>query len=94
MADSTSDGQEAMHDTPQRKWIWPIVCGVVALAAVIAALEYFGQPLLPLFSDPETARETIGSLGFLAPFAFMLMQIVQVIIAPLPGQVSGLIGGF
>lgn len=83
-----------MNDTAQRRRIWPIVCGVVVLIAVIAVLLYFGQPLLPLFSDPETARETIGGLGFWAPFAFMLMQVAQVIIAPLPGQVSGLIGGF
>jgi LPXTG-motif cell wall-anchored protein len=83
-----------MNEVDQRTRIWPIVCGIIALAAAIAAALYFGRPLLPLFSDPQTARETIGGLGLWAPFAFMLMQVAQVVIAPLPGQVSGLIGGF
>lgn len=83
-----------MNDSRDSRRLWPIVIGVVAVAVAIAALLYFGQPLLPLFSDPETARRTIGGLGFWAPFAFMLMQVAQVIIAPLPGQISGLIGGF
>lgn len=83
-----------MTDTTHRRRLWPIAIGVIALAVAVAAALYFGQPLLPLFSDPQTARETIGGLGFWAPFAFMLMQVAQVIIAPLPGQVSGLIGGF
>ncbi len=47
-----------------------------------------------MFSDPVRARETIGSLGGWAPLAFMAMQVAQVVIAPLPGQVTGLIGGF
>ncbi|WP_336660110.1 TVP38/TMEM64 family protein [Leucobacter sp. USHLN153] len=83
-----------MSETSQRTRLWPLVGVALLCAAVIAALLFFGRPLLPLFSDPETARETIDGLGFWAPFAFLLMQIVQVVIAPLPGQVSGLIGGF
>jgi LPXTG-motif cell wall-anchored protein len=83
-----------MNDTRRSRRIWPMVGGAIALAAGIAALLFFGQPLLPLFQDPEIARETIGRLGAWAPFAFVLMQIAQVVIAPLPGQVSGLIGGY
>src|SRR5690606_8110637 len=79
---------------PQKRSLWPAIIGVLILAAVIAAIVIFGQPLLPLFSDPATARETIGGLGAAAPLAFIAMQIAQVVIAPLPGQVSGLIGGF
>ncbi|GAA3704317.1 TVP38/TMEM64 family protein [Zhihengliuella alba] len=66
---------------------------VVLGAAAIAAAVHFGRPLLPLFSDPETARETIGGLGAAAPLAFIGLQVAQVVIAPLPGQVSGLVGG-
>lgn len=78
----------------RRGSLWPAVVGVGVLVAVVAALLVFGRPLLPLFSDPATARETIGGLGVWAPVAFIGMQIAQVVIAPLPGQVTGLIGGF
>lgn len=79
-----------------RSWprrLWPIVLAVLGVAAAIALLLWLGRPLLPLFSDPETARDTIGGLGVWAPLAFMGMQIAQVVIAPLPGQITGLIGG-
>ena len=77
-----------------RRPLWPVALGVLALVAVVVAVLVFGRQLLPLFSDPATARETIGGLGAWAPLAFMGMQVAQVVIAPLPGQVTGLIGGF
>jgi len=86
--------ERAVPASGQRRSLWPLILGVLALVAVVVAILIFGQPLLPLFSDPTTARETIGSLGVWAPLAFIGMQVAQVVIAPLPGQVTGLIGGF
>ncbi|MGO3148144.1 MAG: TVP38/TMEM64 family protein [Leucobacter sp.] len=88
-----SDEITVSSATPPRS-LWPIVLGILALVVVVAVILIFGRPLLPMFSDPATARETIGSLGVWAPLAFMGMQVAQVVIAPLPGQVTGLIGGF
>ncbi len=70
-----------------------MVLAALGLVAALAGVLYFGRPLLPLFSDPQVARETIGGLGAWAPLAFIGLQVAQVVIAPLPGQVSGLIGG-
>lgn len=86
-AEGTAEGLEPRP-------IWPVALTLLALAIVIALAIVFGRPLLPLFRDPETARDTIGGLGVWAPLAFMGMQVAQVVIAPLPGQVTGLIGGF
>jgi len=39
-------------------------------------------------------RETILSFGFLAPLIFMILQILQVLFAPVPGEATGILGGF
>ncbi|KPJ97661.1 MAG: hypothetical protein AMJ60_10640 [Desulfobacterales bacterium SG8_35] len=40
------------------------------------------------------ARETILSFGFLAPLMFMILQILQVLFAPVPGEATGILGGY
>lgn len=39
-------------------------------------------------------RETILSFGFLAPLIFMVLQILQVLFAPVPGEATGILGGY
>jgi uncharacterized membrane protein YdjX (TVP38/TMEM64 family) len=38
--------------------------------------------------------ETLVSRGFLAPLLFMGLQILQVLFAPVPGEATGILGGF
>ena len=40
------------------------------------------------------ARQTILSFGFLAPLMFMILQILQVLFAPVPGEATGILGGY
>lgn len=47
-----------------------------------------------LFSDREQVRLFISSFGTSAPPVFMLIQILQVIFAPIPGEATGFIGGY
>jgi len=47
-----------------------------------------------LFSDREKIRLLISSFGASAPPVFMLVQILQVIFAPVPGEATGFIGGY
>ena len=47
-----------------------------------------------LFSDREQVRLFISSFGTSAPPVFMLIQILQVIFAPVPGEATGFIGGY
>jgi len=48
-----------------------------------------------LAEDPEKATAFLRSWGPLwAPLAFMALQILQVIFAPIPGEVSGFVGGY
>ena len=44
--------------------------------------------------DGTKARETILSYGYLAPLIFMILQILQVVFAPVPGEATGILGGY
>ena len=50
--------------------------------------------LYHLFSDREQIRHLISSFGTSAPPVFMLIQVLQVIFAPVPGEATGFIGGY
>ena len=47
-----------------------------------------------LLSDREQIRQLISSFGSSAPPIFMLIQILQVLLAPVPGEATGFIGGY
>ena len=45
-------------------------------------------------NNSTKARETILSYGYLAPLMFMILQILQVLFAPVPGEATGILGGY
>ncbi|MBF0121497.1 MAG: TVP38/TMEM64 family protein [Desulfobacterales bacterium] len=45
-------------------------------------------------SDKEKVTIFINSFGFAAPIVFISIQILQVVFAPIPGEVTGFIGGY
>ena len=45
-------------------------------------------------SDREKVEQFITAFGSGAPLVFMGMQILQVILAPIPGEATGLVGGY
>ncbi|HEX6461690.1 MAG TPA: TVP38/TMEM64 family protein [Candidatus Saccharimonadales bacterium] len=65
----------------------------IILIAIIAIIIY-GRPLWELLSDTEKTRELITAAGPWGPLVFMALQIVQVFVAPIPGQVIGFVGGY
>jgi uncharacterized membrane protein YdjX (TVP38/TMEM64 family) len=46
------------------------------------------------FFDPKRLRIFIESFGHFAGFAFVLIQALQVVFAPVPGEITGFVGGF
>jgi uncharacterized membrane protein YdjX (TVP38/TMEM64 family) len=54
----------------------------------------FWHGLLQAFEHRESIRAHILSMGHLAPFAFISLQALQVVISPIPGEATGFIGGF
>jgi uncharacterized membrane protein YdjX (TVP38/TMEM64 family) len=47
-----------------------------------------------VMTNSTKARETILSYGYLAPLMFMILQILQVLFAPVPGEATGILGGY
>lgn len=47
-----------------------------------------------LLTDREQLKPFLASLGMAAPLVFILVQILQVVFAPFPGEISGFIGGY
>lgn len=47
-----------------------------------------------LWSDREWVRVTVRSAGWFAPIIFVGLQIGQVLFAPIPGEVTGFVGGY
>lgn len=80
------------------KRLW-IVLGVLCVGAVPVFL--YLDPLLSSFSgvynvvsDQDKIKAFLEGLEWWAPFAYMAIQIVQVVIAPVPGEVTGFAGGY
>lgn len=50
--------------------------------------------LFRLYTDHEFTRAMVERWGVFAPLVFIVIQALQVIVAPIPGDVTGLLGGF
>lgn len=50
--------------------------------------------MLRLYQDKTFLRETLQQWGVLAPVIFMLIQALQVVISPIPGEATGFLGGY
>ena len=72
------------------------VLGVLVAFAVYEVVT--GAPawryLLRLYQDKHFLKVTVKSWGWMGPFVFVLIQALQVIISPIPGEATGLAGGF
>ncbi len=73
-----------------------IAAGLV-IAVAVAVVLFLAARHLPfgeMLSRAELLRERIIAFGPAAPLAYIGVQIAQVIAAPIPGEVSGLVGGY
>lgn len=70
----------------------------VALLLGFAVLLGAGYVLLrayaPFVFNPTALRTWIAQFGTLAPLVFILIQTAQVVLAPIPGQLVALVGGY
>jgi uncharacterized membrane protein YdjX (TVP38/TMEM64 family) len=77
----------------------------ILLVAVIVALVFLGYVnrtflwgritgFYHIFTDRDQVKVFIASFGSGAPLVFIIIQILQVLLAPFPGEATGFIGGF
>jgi len=77
------------------------IIGGVILATLVAAYSWLvltDAPaykfLLRLYVDKRFLKHTLREWGVLAPVIFIGLQAFQVIIAPIPGDLTGILGGY
>ena len=81
--------------------------GALVIAAVITVLAQLAIALGPketmksihatimrYFHDPAALKATLLDMGANAPWVFIMAQVLQVVIAPIPGQIMAMAGGF
>ncbi|MBI4590910.1 MAG: TVP38/TMEM64 family protein [Candidatus Rokubacteria bacterium] len=81
------------------KTSWAIGLGVVGLLVAFAIYQVTSDAhtwrfLLRLYQDKVFLKATVESWGWMGPLLFIVIQALQVIISPIPGEATGLAGGF
>jgi uncharacterized membrane protein YdjX (TVP38/TMEM64 family) len=72
-----------------------IILSVIIIAIFVVLLYYYldKRGLIAFFSSRERLQSYILSFGMWAPLAFVAIQVLQVILAPIPGNVITVAGG-
>ncbi|MGD9101013.1 MAG: TVP38/TMEM64 family protein [Anaerolineae bacterium] len=85
------------NDTPQATRPpspWPLLAGLLVIALASLALWRWGAPVTNFFRDQERVRAWLASFGPLAPLLSILLNVAQVLLAMIPGQVIALANGY
>jgi uncharacterized membrane protein YdjX (TVP38/TMEM64 family) len=84
-----------------KSWRWGL--GILALVVVgLLVWAYMsrgylwarGNHFFDLILDKERVQAVLKAAGPLAPMVFVLLQALQVVLAPIPGEATGFIGGY
>ena len=67
-----------------------LLAGVLWLVLTDAPIIRF---VVRLYRDKYFLRDTVAAWGWMAPLVFMAIQALQVIISPIPGEITGPVGG-
>lgn len=73
---------------------WLAIAGLMGLGLLVFAGVLVFDYSVGTVLEPDTVRETVEDFGLFAPVAFIGLQVLQVIFAPIPGQVLALAGGY
>jgi uncharacterized membrane protein YdjX (TVP38/TMEM64 family) len=77
---------------------WAIIVAVLAGSlSLVIWLVVIDAPIVAftvrLYRDKYFLRDTVAAWGWMAPVIFIAIQALQVIISPIPGEVTGPVGG-
>jgi len=82
------------------KWKWLLLLCILAGVVSFITYQYHSQlwnqaiKLYHLYQDHHQMKKVISSFGPYAPIAYILLQILQVVIAPIPGGAIEFLGGY
>lgn len=84
------------QNTSRRIWLKILIFLIIIL---ILSIYIFWDiitngPISSFLNNRDTVIATISRMGIFAPLLFLLLQVLQIILAPIPGQVVGGVGGY
>jgi uncharacterized membrane protein YdjX (TVP38/TMEM64 family) len=88
-----------MATSSRTKWKWVLLLCILAGFVFILVYQYNSQiwvqviKLYHLYQDHQEFKKVISSFGAYAPLAYILLQVLQVVIAPIPGGAIEFLGG-
>jgi len=88
-----------MAATPRKKWPWIVSLCILTGVSFVLVYHYDSQiwhwmvRVYRLYQDQEAFKKVISSYGAYAPVAFILLQVLQVVVAPIPGGAIEFLGG-
>jgi uncharacterized membrane protein YdjX (TVP38/TMEM64 family) len=90
-----------MTDKTKLRRLVIFIVGGVFLASCVVVLLLMNSSLwtklmgcYDLFCDRKSIQQLVKSSGWAAPLVFIVLQVGQVIFAPIPGDVTGFLGGY
>ena len=94
------EGPSFMGKPPRTKWRWVLYLCILAGVVFFIFYQWNSQvwaqlgKLYDLFRDPKQLKGFIHAFGVYSPLAYILLQIIQVIVAPIPGGAIEFMGGY
>lgn len=86
-----------MKSGKAKKWCW-IACFLLSALLLVSLFRHeIASGLMTAYrwiADREQVEQFVAGFGRGAPLAFMALQVIQVILAPVPGEATGFIGGY
>lgn len=81
-------------------WIWIGAAGLLLIGALLY-FSFSSNPLIVkyrelarLYSSRREVKHLLERAGPYAPIVFIVLQALQVVLAPIPGEATGLLGGW
>ncbi len=78
--------------------VYLIILLLLILAVISISLKdeiiRLGSFIITVLEKKEAIRDFVLSLGPFGPLGFILLQALQVVLSPIPGEATGIVGGF
>ncbi len=76
-----------------------VIAAVAALASVFVLLNVWFpldryRELFEFYANDEAIAQYVKDSGPYGPIVFIMLQAMQVILAPIPGEATGILGGY
>jgi uncharacterized membrane protein YdjX (TVP38/TMEM64 family) len=90
------DGPRPSRLNPSARWalaslfLAGLLIFVIWLVVTDAPIIAF---IIRLYRDKHFLKEIVASWGWLAPVVFIVIQALQVVLSPVPGEITGPVGG-